>query len=323
MNHITFQCIITFMSKISSFTRNILITLLTVLVLTGCNQPRQFGITPTNDGSESVATEIFIQATEEEVAKTLTATSTPMAMKVNGLVYPLEDFKNDLLRFMIAFPDLNPEEAFQKLTANLSEQLLLQNAAIDNGFEITDEELDQRISDLITEIGGEGQLNTWLTANYYTQTSFRHALKREIAVAYQKETILGEIPSEVDQVELYQILVYDESSAKQIWQAIADGTGFDWLAQQYHPATRGYIGWSPQGAMLPEQVEQIAFTMEIGSTSDVIQTDYGYHILYLKAREKHTLSPENLLFLQESALADWMETEKSNAQIEIFVSSDQ
>ena len=290
-------------------------------MLTSCNQPRQFGITPTNDGSQSIATEIFVQATEEEIAKTLTATTTPLALKVNGLVYPLEDFKNDLLRFMVAFPDLDSEEAFQRLTANLSEQLILQKAALENGFKMSDEELEQRISDLNSEIGGEEMLNTWLTANYYTQNSFRRALTREIAIAFQKEVILAEIPTEVEQVELYQILVYDESSAKQIWQAIEDGTDFDWLAQQYHPATLGYIGWSPKGAMLPDEVEEIAFTMKIGTSSDVIQTDYGYHILYLNTRESHVLSPENLLLLQEAALTNWMDTEKSTAQIEIYVSS--
>lgn len=321
MNHSAFQCIITSMSKKSSFKRNILIVLIGILVLTGCNQPRQFGITPTNDGTQSIATEIFVQATEEEVSKTLTATSTPLALKVNGLVYPLEDFKNDLLRFMVAFPDIDPEEAFQKLTTDLSEQLILQNSAIKNGFEITDEELEQRISNLSADIGGEEMLNTWLTANYYTQASFRRALTREIAIAFQKEIILTDIPTEVEQAELYQILVYDESSAKQIWQAIEDGTDFDWLAQQYHPATLGYIGWSPKGAMLPNEVEEIAFTMEIGTSSDVIQTDYGYHILYLNTRETHVLSPENLLMLQEGALMRWMQAEKSTAQIEIFVSN--
>jgi hypothetical protein len=304
--------------------RNIIAGLFAIMVLlSACNQPRDFGITPTTDGTESIATEIFIQATQEQVEKTLTATSLPLAMKVNGIQYPLDEFKNDWLRFLMVFTELAPEEAFNTLTTDLTEQLILQNAAMENGFNLSEGDLDQRIDTLINQVGGEQQFNQWLSNNYYTDTSFRRALYREVAVAYQKEIILDQIPDELEQVELSQILVYDEGTAKQILQAIAEGTDFFWLAEQYHPATIGYIGWNPRGAMLPNNVENTAFSMEVGTSSEVIQTDYGYHILYLNQREMHQLSPENLQILQEKALLNWMEIEKESAVIEIYTSYDQ
>lgn len=323
MNHIAFQCIITTMKKFFRSFLKVFFVLLLLLILASCNQPRQFGVTPTNDGNVTVATEIFAEATDTEIAKTITATMTPLAMKVNDFGYPLEDFKQDLLRFMMVFPEKNPQEAFDMLSSDLSEQLILQQAAINNGFVLSQEELEQRIATLVEEIGGNDMLKNWMSNNYYSQSSFRSTLEREMAIAYQKQIILETIPDEIEQTELYQILVYDESSAKQIGQALEEGTDFFWLAQQYHPATLGYIGWNPQGAMLPAEVEEIAFSMEVGTHSEIIQTDYGYHILYLNNKETHKLSPENLLYLQEAALTSWMETEKQNAIIEIYATYDE
>ena len=291
--------------------------------LTGCNQPRDFNITPTNDGSESVATDIFMEATQTQTVKTQTATAVPLALTVNGVGYPLAEFTNDLMRFMMVHADMDPQEAFSQLTNDLSEQLLLQQAAVKNGFLITEDQVDQRINNLANEVGGRENLDNWISNNYYSESSFRVALIREIAIAYQKEIILEEIPDEIDQVELYQILVYDEGTAKQIAQALEEGSDFFWLAEQYHPATLGYIGWNPKGAMLPPEMEETAFQMESGTYSEIIQTDFGYHIIYVNAHESHEISLENLRFLQESALQNWMEDQKQSANIEIFATYDQ
>lgn len=293
------------------------------MIIGGCNQPRDFNTTPTNDGTTTVATEIFAQATDEQIEKTLTATLEPMAFSVNGVPYTLADFKNDLLRFMMVNADMDPEEAFDTLTSDIIEQMILQQAAIGNGFSVSEEELDQRLTSLATDIGGQEMLDNWISNNYYTEVSFRQALERELAVNYQKEIILAGISSEVEQVELYQILIYDEASAKQIYQTLADGTDFFWLAAQYHPATKGNIGWNPRGAMLPPAVEETAFSIDVNTYSEIIQTDYGYHLLYVNAREPHELSPENLLFLQATALQQWMETQKQNAVIEMLITYDQ
>ena len=311
------------MSNTKLHLKQIIIILTVILTMAGCNQPRDFNITPTNDGTTTVATEIFAQATDAQIEKTLTATMEPLAMSVNGVTYPLAEFKNDLLRFMMVHADMEPEEAFNTLTSDLIEQMILQQAAIENGFTISADELDQRISTLAADIGGQEMLDNWISNNYYTESTFRLALERELAINYQKEILLADVPSEVEQVELYQILIYDEATAKQIFQTLADGTDYFWLAAQYHPATKGYIGWNPKGAMLPQEVEEAAYSLDISTYSEILQTEYGYHIIYINAREPHELSPENLFFLQETALKQWMELQKQNAAIEIDTTYDQ
>ena len=309
----------------NSFTPiKIIPVILSLLFITSCNQPRITGTTPTNDTSVSVATEIFTEATEDvEISKTLTATAIPLAMTVNGRNYPLDDFKQDLLRFMTVYPDMEPQEAFDMLSNDIVEQLILEESAVADGFTISQEELEQRVTDLANEIGGQEALDNWISSNYYNATSFREQLERETAIAFEKEIILSAIDDEMEQAELYQILVYDEGTAKSIQQALLGGSDYFWLAKQYHPATLGYIGWNPQGAMLPAEIEAAAFSMEVGTYSDIIQTDYGYHIIYLNNRDVHPLSPENLLILQEKLLAKWMEEHKQTAAIEIFATYDQ
>lgn len=43
----------------------------------------------------------------------------------------------------------------------------------------------------------------------------------------------------------------------------------------------GYLGFFTRGMMVPE-FEKAAFSMDVGTISEIIETDFGYHILYLQ-----------------------------------------
>ena len=63
---------------------------------------------------------------------------------------------------------------------------------------------------------------------------------------------------------------------------IAEGADFAELARSHSDcpsgASGGDLGFFGRGQMVPE-FEEAAFNMEVGQTSDVIETDFGYHLV--------------------------------------------
>jgi parvulin-like peptidyl-prolyl isomerase len=292
------------------------------LFITGCNQPNPIGTIPTQGlefTQEATDESQSDTATPEEVVPTITATSIAPAIIVNGEIYPEESFKNDLLRFMMANPDADSSDAYESITQNQIELMLLAQAAQQNGFAITEEVISERENQLIEQMGGTDTFQLWLNNNYYTRQTFREALRTELAVQYQKQFLFDQITVEVEQIELSQILVYDLADAERIVAALKSGaTRFDTQTSIYHPVTKGYLGWNPRGGMLPTEVEEIAFSLDIDQISDIIETDFGYHIIYLQNRQVQPLSLANAQIFQSRALNDWIENKKETADIQIL-----
>ena len=77
-----------------------------------------------------------------------------------------------------------------------------------------------------------------------------------------------------------------QESAKQkiaeIKEEIDSGIEFKEAAKQHSDCPSasqgGDLGSFGRGMMVPE-FEEVAFKLEIGSTSDVIETDFGYHLI--------------------------------------------
>ncbi|MDP2698005.1 peptidylprolyl isomerase [Thalassospira sp.] len=69
-------------------------------------------------------------------------------------------------------------------------------------------------------------------------------------------------------------------------QKINDGADFAELAKVNSDCPSGQqggdLGFFGRGMMVPE-FDAAAFTMEVGTTSDVVETDFGYHLLHRTA----------------------------------------
>ena len=106
-----------------------------------------------------------------------TATPLPLAVKVNGLEITLAEYEAELTQFSAARGgvELSAEEK-QLVLDNLIEQALLAQAAFQQGYSLSDAQLDERIAQLSAQIGGAEALSSWKQANGYTDQSFRLAL---------------------------------------------------------------------------------------------------------------------------------------------------
>lgn len=79
-------------------------------------------------------------------------------------------------------------------------------------------------------------------------------------------------------MEVRQIYTTNEEQARKAVADLKAETEFSTVAANYNEADE--IMLTLQRGMLPEEAEEIAFSMENGEISDLIETDQGYYIFY-------------------------------------------
>jgi parvulin-like peptidyl-prolyl isomerase len=209
------------------------------------------------------------------------------------------------------------QEAEQIVLDDLIAQVLLAQKAREEGFELSEAELERRLAQLEEQAGGAEVLAGWQSEHNYSEDTFLMALKRSAEAAWMRDKIIAGIPESTEQAHIQQILTYNEADARQALEDLNGGTPFSELAARYDPITRGELGWVPRGYLLDQRIEEAAFTLQIGGVSDVIETPAGFHIIKVMERAAHELSPDALLVLREQALREWVDQQRQQNEIVI------
>lgn len=253
-----------------------------------------------------------------------TPTEAPMAARVNGEGLLLVEYEAELQRYQAAAAQLNEsadvQAASQAVLDELIGQILLAQAAAQQNFVVDDATLQSRYETLQQSAGGSEALQTWMGENFYTEESFRLALKRNIAAAWMRDQIMDATPASTEQVHARQILVDSQNEAEAILRQLQVGAAFETLTVQYDPLTGGELGWFPRGYLLQAEVENAAFSLEPGSFSGIIASSYGFHIIEVLEKDPaHALSPDALLFVQRAELEKWLQQQRASAAIEVLI----
>lgn len=249
-----------------------------------------------------------------------TPTPEPAAALVNGEPIPLAFFESEVERFLIAQLTLGNEEGDQAAAKeivlfDLIDQFLLAQAAREAGAHFSDEDVKSRLDDLAAEV----DLITWMADWGYTQEDLEESLRLQMLVAYQRDIIASSIPETVEQVELKQVFAFTEAGATRALRNLNSGVSFDDVAFEFSPDTGGYLGWVPRGYLLIPEVEEAVFNQEVGTYTDIIESEIGYHILLVIDRDERELSSDARLALERQALHTWIENRREESTIEILV----
>jgi parvulin-like peptidyl-prolyl isomerase len=106
--------------------------------------------------------------------------------------------------------------------------------------------------------------------------------------------------TDISQVQVRHILLRVEGNdpaarqrslelATQLKDQLATGASFEELARKYSgdpgSAQRGgYLGWNPRG-VFTANFEAAAWSLPIGQLSDIVQTEFGFHIIEVMDRK--------------------------------------
>ena len=204
-------------------------------------------------------------------------------------------------------PKLEEKALEQAIGAKL---LLDRSAQLD--IPVTAGDIDAEVAKVVEQVGGEENYRKALEAQKISEADFRKELEKgarvnmlvnqacchvadpteeEVAAFYEAHKAEFVVPPEV---LCQHILVKGTDSAafekiRAIRERIVkDGADFAEEAKKNSdcPSGRegGSLGWFGRGMMVPE-FDKAAFGMKKGEVSDIVTTQFGYHIIY-KADER-------------------------------------
>ena len=214
--------------------------------------------------------------------------------KVNGE----EISKEDLYEAMLTN---NGRDVLDRLIMN---RLVIQEAE-DRGIVVSEEEIDAEIQKVIDESfhGMEEYFQQALSEYGITEEKVREELKTELFLRKTAESELNITEADEreyfsanqeafnirEQVEARHILLDDLEKAEEVLEKLNDGRDFAELAREYSTdqssaVQGGNLGFFERGRMVPE-FEEVAFSLEKGQYSDVVESPFGYHIIEVLDRQ--------------------------------------
>lgn len=272
---------------------------------------------------------------------------------VNGQVLTRAEFERELTR-SLELPDGSSAPTPDQLAALRRtvlqarlDRLLFVQEATKRGLEIPEADVEQRLQRMRADWPPD-EFEALLAQRHQTLDELRAELRAQLVqerlfhelvyprVAVTEEEIRAELDAhpelaqEPEQVHAAQIVVKELDEAKEIRAKLRDGAKFADLARERSLSADakdgGDLGWFPRGVM-PPQFDAVAFSLGPGQISDVVTTDYGFHIFKLlerrPARKKDLGSVRAeverrlLRAKQEQAQTDFVTQLRSKADIRI------
>jgi parvulin-like peptidyl-prolyl isomerase len=253
-----------------------------------------------------------------------------VAATVNGIVITRESYEAKLAQAKIHFlkaPGIDVatkegEKALRHLEDQvldwMIDQVLIEEAASAQGITIADAQLDAEIARMRGQ--DAARFEKWLAANGLTTDSIRQQVRIDLITAAVRDSVTTSLPREEMQVHVRHILLSDESVAKSVLQKLRDGQDFAAIAREFSEdettrATGGDIGFVPRGLMPPD-FEKASFALRPGEISDVIRTQFGYHIVQVvEIDPKRPVPDEFWPIVQERAFESWLAARRAKAKI--------
>ena len=252
---------------------------------------------------------------------------------VNGEVISTTTYQQELNRalYMVTSQyqvDWNDPQN-QALLPTLQEQVLdqviqrvaLRQLAVQEGVSIDSKNVESETVALQGRVLQSGQFADWATflkQNGLTEESVRSLMTDNLLFDAMSKRHAG--PTSVEQVHASHILVATKEIGQEVLDKLAQGASFADLAAQYSTDTGskdkgGDLGWFPRGVMVAE-FEQAAFSLEPGKVSQLVQTQFGYHIILVQEKAVRELDPTLLQQVQPKQFQAWIEEQQAKMNVE-------
>lgn len=261
----------------------------------------------------------------------------PLAARVNGQPIFLDTYQKQVAQTEQALSDqgviLEGEEGQAQLAQvrqnvlnGLIEQAIIEQAAAAAGIGVTNEELEATVQESIALGQGQESFDQWLAENELTLEEFREIQRSQLLASKMIEQVTASVPTSAEQVHARHVRTSDPASAQALLDELRGGANFAAVAQRASEdvgtaANGGDLGWFPRDVpLMPPQVVETAFALQPGDISEVVESDQGYHIIKVEAREANRpLTPEMLLYVRQNAFESWLADQWTKAAVERYV----
>lgn len=149
-------------------------------------------------------------------------------------------------------------------------------------------------------------------------------LTPEVEAYYQENASRFTEPAEVDLAEILFLTEGKDKAtvrarAEEVLNSLNSGQSFEDLAKEYSEGPTadrgGVIGNFSKGSM-NESLEAVVFTQEVGTTSGIIEAEYGFQIVKIISRQDSVVKPLNEVRPQ---IAEALYQKKAEPEVEEFL----
>lgn len=256
--------------------------------------------------------------------------------QIGNNIILLSDIENQRIQALSQNTELNKDSECFMLEEMLYQNLLVNQAKLDS-IEISDgqvnAEMENRLRTIETQIGGKQKLEEFYGKTYtQIKDEFREIIRDRLLAQEMERQITAEVlvtPRDVkrfyndiptdslpyinEHIAIQQILIYPKITQKEKTEAIekmrewrrdviSGARSFEALATIHSKD----LGSARQGGkisasrgMMVRPFEAAAFSLEVGEISDVVETQYGYHIIQLVERKGDDYTVRHILTYPE------------------------
>lgn len=253
-----------------------------------------------------------------------------VAAKVNGESIMKEDVLAQYLRIA---PELrNSLTVYNILEGMITEELILQEAD-KAGVSVSEEEVSSSIEDILKIYDiDRNNLSQSLQENNMTLGELEDSFRRQIKInKFLNQTLYSEIDVSEEEMKAYyeenkelfakpekvkvsHILVNSSKEAEKVRNMVLGEAIFEDVAEKYSlcPSSErgGNLGWISPGETVPA-FEQAAFALKPGQVSDIVETQFGFHII--KVYDKTEKDYMTFGFVDDDIMKYLMQQKKQNA----------
>ena len=236
--------------------------------------------------------------------------SDPAVARVDGITIT----ESELVTKYAMVPEFYREGVTPQVLLNQSLiEAILFKEATQEGFITSERDLDDHYQSVLVQLGTD-------EAGFEEQLQSANLTKEEVMQVYKQRLTIGmflnatilstarvsdedvlsffqDNPdqfSQGEQVRASHILVESEDDARTVLDEINAGADFGELAKVYSldpgsGAQGGDLGFFTKEVMVAEFAE-VAFSMDIGAVSEPVETQFGYHIIYVVDRKEATIA---------------------------------
>ena len=228
--------------------------------------------------------------------------------------------------------------AKNKAVNELIVKKIIEAEIIKRGITVSDEDLKQYKEKMIEQVGGEANFKEVLAKNKLNENQFNEMIANEIQISRLINALspINILDSDIkkfydenkaskfahpDMVRASHILVKDKAKAEEVLaKAKAEKADFAALAKQYSedPGSSkngGDLGFFAKEDMV-KPFSDAAFKLKPDTVSDLVKSEFGYHIIKVTDRKKASVTPYAEV---KDEIKKYLENEKKVSVLQKFI----